>query len=208
MVVTKVCRGMCGCISGSRTPAAWASLRSLRPAACRSIRAPRLLSRIGPDARPPMARPMARPTAGGNGTSTVLAPLPTTRRTRWPCSSPRSPMSTPVASKIRSPTRQHHHQREIAIVAGLPGGGEHRLELQMGQPQRGRVGRHSRAAHVLGRRVRQRAVDHAGAVATRQHRDPPRHRGRLEPAGLVRRLDGSWCLRRWRAWSTICGRPS
>jgi len=84
---------------------------------------------------------------------------------------------------------QHHHQREIAIVGGLPGGGEHRLELQMGQPQRGRVGRHSRAAHVLGRRARQPAVDHAGAVETRQHRDPPRHRGRLEPARLLHPSD-------------------
>jgi hypothetical protein len=33
---------------------------------------------------------MARPTAGGSGTKTILLPLPQTLRTRWPCSSPRS----------------------------------------------------------------------------------------------------------------------
>jgi hypothetical protein len=33
-----------------------------------------------------------------------LVPLPHTRSTRWPCSSPRSPMSAPVASKIRKPS--------------------------------------------------------------------------------------------------------
>ncbi|MGH9260806.1 MAG: helix-turn-helix domain-containing protein, partial [Acidimicrobiales bacterium] len=43
-------------------------------------------------------RSMARATAGGSGTSTVLPPLPTTRRTRCPCSSPRAAMSAPVAS--------------------------------------------------------------------------------------------------------------
>jgi hypothetical protein len=32
-------------------------------------------------------------------------PLPTTRSTRWPCSSPRSSTFVPVASKIRRPSR-------------------------------------------------------------------------------------------------------
>ncbi len=51
-------------------------------AACRSIRAPRVFSRIGPRALKPIARSMARPTAGGSGTSTTLVPLPQTRSTR------------------------------------------------------------------------------------------------------------------------------
>src|SRR5690349_11543269 len=34
-----------------------------------------------------------------------LATLPRTRRTRWPCSSPRSAMLAPQASKIRRPSR-------------------------------------------------------------------------------------------------------
>jgi hypothetical protein len=44
-------------------------------------------------------------TAGVSGTRTTLPPLPNTCRTRWPCSSPRSLMLTPQASKIRSPSR-------------------------------------------------------------------------------------------------------
>ncbi len=74
-------------------------------AACRSIRAPRRWSRIGPAVRSPMAASRARPTAGGSGVRTVFSPLPTTRRTRWPCSSPRSVMLAPVASKMRRPSR-------------------------------------------------------------------------------------------------------
>jgi len=70
----------------------------------RCARVPRPLSRIGPLARAPVARSIARPTAGGSGTRMTLAPLPQTRSTRWPCSSPRSPMSAPVASKIRRPS--------------------------------------------------------------------------------------------------------
>jgi hypothetical protein len=38
-----------------------------------------------------------------------LAALTDTRNTRCPCSSPRSSMSTPVASKIRSPSRPSRH---------------------------------------------------------------------------------------------------
>jgi len=45
---------------------------------------------------------------------------------------------------------QHHHQREVAVVGGLPGGGEQRLELQVGQPNvgesTGTVGRRTCAA--------------------------------------------------------------
>ena len=48
-------------------------------AAWRSIRAPRLLGRIGPLLRAPIARSMARPAAGGNGIKTILVPLPTSQ---------------------------------------------------------------------------------------------------------------------------------
>ena len=51
-----------------RTPACWARWRRRRVAACRSIRVPRLLGRIGPLARSAAAQSMARPTAGGSGT--------------------------------------------------------------------------------------------------------------------------------------------
>jgi hypothetical protein len=72
-------------------------------AACRSIREVRALRSIGPSSRSSTARSIARATAGGRGTRTTLPPLPRTLRTRWPCSSPRSAMLAPQASKIRSP---------------------------------------------------------------------------------------------------------
>jgi hypothetical protein len=46
---------------------------------------------------------------------------------------------------------EHGHQREVARVRRLPGGGEQRLELQVGEPQRGRLGGYRGTAHVLGR---------------------------------------------------------
>ena len=55
-----------------------------RVAAWRSIRAPRLLSRMGPWVRVPVDWSMARPTAGGSGIRTTLVPLPQTRGTRCP----------------------------------------------------------------------------------------------------------------------------
>jgi hypothetical protein len=61
MVVTKVWRSMCGCGLAIRTPAVSASRRRRRVAAWRSIRPPRLLSRIGPRMRVPIARSIARP---------------------------------------------------------------------------------------------------------------------------------------------------
>ena len=65
-------------------------------------------------ARARSRRPVdGRPTAGGSGTRTTLVPLPQTRSTRWPCSSPRSPMSAPVASKILRPSSP-----SIATYAG------------------------------------------------------------------------------------------
>jgi hypothetical protein len=97
-------RSMCGCALAIRTPAASARCRRRRVAAWRSIRVPRLLSGIGPPVRVPIARSMARPTAGGSGIKTTLVPLPHTRRTRRPCSSPRSAISALVASKIRRPS--------------------------------------------------------------------------------------------------------
>ena len=45
---------------------------------------------------------------------------------------------------------QHRDQREVAQVGRGPGGGEQRLELQMSQSQSRGLGRHVRAADVLG----------------------------------------------------------
>jgi hypothetical protein len=73
--VTKVWRSMCGCILGIRIPAACARCLSRRVAACRSIRAPRVLRRIGPVSRPSAARSIALAIAGGSGMRAPLAAL-------------------------------------------------------------------------------------------------------------------------------------
>ena len=63
----------------------------------------------GPVPRPAGAvsyRPVDGPAdRGWQRTWTTLVPLPHTRSTRWPCSSPRSAMRALVASKIRKPSR-------------------------------------------------------------------------------------------------------
>jgi hypothetical protein len=128
---------------------------------------------------------MARPTAGGSGTRTTLVPLPHTRSTRWPCSSPRSAMSALVASKIRKPSRPSIATSAIARIRRLAGGCEQGLELQMGEPQGRRFGGHRRAAHVLGGRMLQYAIKDAGPVEPGRDREPPGHGGRLEPADLL-----------------------
>jgi hypothetical protein len=93
-----------GCCGPGRT-ASWCGDRRgrRRVAGCRSSRVPRPLSKTGPRTLEAAGRSMARPAAGGSGTRTVSVPLPHTRRTRWPCSAPRSAMSAPAASKIRRP---------------------------------------------------------------------------------------------------------
>ena len=73
-------------------------------------------SRGGPrdrPSRPSTARSIARATAGGSGTRTTL---PRTRSTRWPCSSPRSVMLAPHASKIRSPSRPRSATRAKSLT--------------------------------------------------------------------------------------------
>src|SRR5262245_47471663 len=81
MVLTKVWRSRWGCGLAIGTPAPADRRRRRRVAVWRSIRAPRLLSRIGPPARSLIAWSMALPTAGGSGIRTTLVPLPHTRST-------------------------------------------------------------------------------------------------------------------------------
>jgi hypothetical protein len=59
-----------------RIPAVAARCLRQRVAACRSIRRPMVLPRIGPVCRSLTARSMARLTAGGSGMRTTLAPFP------------------------------------------------------------------------------------------------------------------------------------
>ena len=78
-----------------------------------SILVPRLLSRIGPRVRVPMARP----TAGGSGISTTLVPLPHTRSTWWPMFL--AEIGGVGAGGFEDPQTQqaeHSYQREIVWV--------------------------------------------------------------------------------------------
>ena len=70
-------------------------------------------------------------------------------------------------------------------VGGTGGGGQQGLELQVGEPEGGRLGRHGGPADVLGRGPVQHAVDDAGPVEACGHREPPGHGGGLEPAGFL-----------------------
>ena len=55
-------------------------------------------------------------------------------------------------------------QGEVVGVGRVACGGQHRLELQMRQPQGGRLRRHAWPAHVLSRGIFKHPVDDAGAV--------------------------------------------
>jgi len=180
MVVTKVCRSMCGCIRGNRTPASAATCRSRRVAACRSMRTPRPFSSSGPIDRSPAARSTARLTAGGSGTRTTLPPLPRTRRTRWPCSSPRSSMSAPTASKIRKPSSPSRHTSAksnglLDCLAAVSIASNWRcVSPSVGDSGGRSVAGRSRPASA------QDAVDDAGPVEARDDRQPAGDGGRLE----------------------------
>jgi hypothetical protein len=92
--------------------------------------------RIGPRALEPIARSIARPTAGGNATSTILVPLP---HTQYPMTMLLAEIGDVRAGGLEDPQAEqaeHCHQREVARVRRFPGGGEQGLELQVGEPQR------------------------------------------------------------------------
>jgi hypothetical protein len=86
-------------------PARRAIRRTIRPAACRSIRAPSVPMKIGPPQRSPTARSTARAVRGASGRVTTLPPLRRIVSVRGPRSSPRSSMSAPMASESRSSLR-------------------------------------------------------------------------------------------------------
>jgi hypothetical protein len=84
---------------------------------------------------------------------------------------------------------EHGDQGEVVRVARLAGGCEHGLELQVGQPECGRLGWHVGSADMLGRRGGQHPVDDAGAEEAGDDRDPAGHGGGLEPAYLLHPAD-------------------
>jgi hypothetical protein len=67
----------------------------------------------------------------------------------------------------------------------IPGGGEQGFELQVREPQGRRLGGHRGAAHMLGGRMLEHAVDDAGPVEPGRNREPPGDGGGPEPADLL-----------------------
>ena len=71
---------------------------------------------------------------------------------------------------------QEADEGEVVGVGRFPGGGEHGFELQVRQPEGGRLRRHGRSADVVGWRVLQHAVDDAGSVEASDDGQPARDR--------------------------------
>ena len=129
---------MCGCALVIWMPAVSARWRRRRVAACRSIRVPRLLSRIGPrDAGSgrPVDGPADRWRQRDQDDLGALA-----AHAQDPVAVFLAEVGDVRAGGLEDPQAQqaeHGHQREIARVRRLPGGGEQGLELQVGEPQGG-----------------------------------------------------------------------
>jgi hypothetical protein len=101
------------------------------------MRVARLLSRIGPRVRMPIAWSMARPTAGGSGIRTIgaCAAYP-----QHPVAMFFAQVGDVCAGGLEDPQAeqpQHRDEREVAGMGGLPGRGEQGLELQVGEPRLG-----------------------------------------------------------------------
>jgi hypothetical protein len=96
---------------------AGATLRTIRPAPCRSSRRPSPVRKMGPSQRSPVARSIARAVRGASGMVTTLPPLRVIIRVRYPRSGPRCSMSAPVASETHSPFRASSE------ISGCSGGG-------------------------------------------------------------------------------------
>src|SRR5690242_473447 len=97
-------------------PAVLASWCRRRVAACRSIRAPRRLSRTGPRVRDPAAWSIARPTAGGSGTRTPLGPLAHTRSARAVLFTEVGDVGSRSLEDPQAEQAEHGHQREVVRI--------------------------------------------------------------------------------------------
>jgi hypothetical protein len=101
-------------------PARRASRRTIRPAPCRSSRAPAGVVKIGPSHRSPTARSIARAVLGASGMTAFLPPLRMIARVRWPRSVPSASTSAPVASDTRSPFRASSEIRACSAADPRP----------------------------------------------------------------------------------------
>jgi hypothetical protein len=80
---------------------------------------------------------------------------------------------------------QHGDKREVIPIRRVAPGTQHGLELQVAEPEGRRFGWDVGSADVLGRRVFEDAVDHAGPVEGSEHREPARDGGGPEAAHLL-----------------------
>jgi hypothetical protein len=80
---------------------------------------------------------------------------------------------------------EHRYEREVVDVRGVAAGGEHRLELEVTEPESRRLRRNMRPAHILRRGALEDAVDDAGPVERREHRHTPGDGGGLEAPYLL-----------------------
>jgi hypothetical protein len=138
-----------GCALAIRMPALPASWCRRPVAACRSIRAPRLLSRIGPRMRDPVDGPADRWRQRDQDDLGALA-----AHTEDPVAVLLAEVGDVRAGGLEDPQAQqteHGHQREIVRVRRFSCCGEQRLELQVGEPQVGDSAGTMGATDVLGR---------------------------------------------------------
>ena len=73
LAVMNACLSVRG-VTGLPIPARRATLRTIRPAPCRSSRRPSVARNTGPSVRSPMAKSIARAVRGASGMVTTLPP--------------------------------------------------------------------------------------------------------------------------------------
>jgi hypothetical protein len=95
----------------------------------------RLLSRIGPRVRVPAARSMARLTAGGSGTRTTLLPAAYAQHPVAVFFAQVGDVRSAGFEDPQARQAEDGHEREVARMRRLAGGGEQSLELQVGEPE-------------------------------------------------------------------------
>jgi hypothetical protein len=113
---------------GLLIPARRATLRTIRPAPCRSSRRPSAARNTGPSVRSPMARSIARAVRGASGMVTTLPPLRVIVRVRWPAL--QAQVLDVGAGGLRDPQPVQREQEISACSAAAePGGDQQGAEL-------------------------------------------------------------------------------
>ncbi len=93
------------------------------------------------------------------------------------------------ADRLEDPQPQESQQadeRQVEGVGRLARSREHGFELQVRQPEGGRLRWHGRAAYVVGGRVLQDVLDDTGPIEPGDDRQPTGDRGRLVPPDVLK----------------------